>query len=236
MSTWNAIYQRADVPADFRPPLEGELPVRKVGEWAEIALPGVETGEAVALELSARVSGEVIWILIQTTASVLAIVHFENGQVVRRLEFSDGEWLTVEGTPREWETWLFSDEMLEDALECGGDEDEVRAVFAEKKLAAGQRLPRPREWDSMWRALGMTREDWMAARDKEPLRTIIGRKTSGITRCSRLLLLGGVSSIACGLAAEGDLRAVLMALGLPLIVLGLATAALRRMRLGRWFF
>ena len=92
MSTWNAIYFRGSIPDGFRPSVEGTCPARRVTEWVEVALPGVEDGEATALALSSRVSGHVIWAYVQTTASCVGVMHCTKGELVRAIEFGDGSW------------------------------------------------------------------------------------------------------------------------------------------------
>lgn len=240
MSAWNAVHLRDEVPVDFRPAVEGEAPVRRMGAWWEIALPRVQSGEASARELSSKVDGEVIWTLIQTNAGVLAVVCFERGQLIRRLEYGDRSWRRVEGDPRAWESELFSEDALKDALEGGDeeavDEEAVRSAFAAKTLTAGERFPRPREWDSMWNALGVSGAEWTAARQSGAAGVLHGSKTLPVTIWSRALLLAGASSIAVAVTMTGDARAVLGAIAGPLVALGLAAAMLRRLNVGRWFF
>lgn len=58
--------------------------------------------------LSRDLQGTVIAFFVQETASVEQIEHWENGQLMRKLEHSDsGGWVTQQGTPRDWEPVYF---------------------------------------------------------------------------------------------------------------------------------
>lgn len=236
MSTWNALYLHGALPDRFAPPLEGAMPVRKVGPWTQLALPGVESGEAAAQALSAVVPGEVVWIIIQTTASCLGVHHFENGQRVRVVEFADGTWTRVEGAPRAWEATLFSAERLEEALE-GGDDPEVRAAWERRTLTTGDGQPWPREYDSMFHALGMTGETWSEAQKSPVLREVKGAGVSRVTLWARLLLgLGIAAAVGAVAVGRGELRGVLGMVATLLFIGAVAAGALRRVALGRWLF
>lgn len=143
MGTWNALYFRGDLPTGFRPEVEGPCAVRRLAEWTELALPGVADGEASALALSKLVPGPVIWAIVQTTASVVGVVHFQDGKCLRCIEFADGSWRRVEGEPQPWEAWLFSQEELDAAKDVGdpSDDPELEAAFASKTLVVGKSLP-----------------------------------------------------------------------------------------------
>jgi hypothetical protein len=233
VSTWNAIYFAGDVPTDFRPAVEGNVPVRRVGAWTELGIPGVQDCDAVALELSARVSGYVIRVLIQTTASVFDIVHCERGRVIRRIGFSDSRWVRVEGVPQPWELGLFSHQSLTEALEVEDDDASVRADFAKGTLEVGQMRPHPREWESLWRALAVTKDEWFAARAEQAPRTLIGRRMHRLTAVTGVAAIVSLALLAAGIATHGDARAVLASITLPLVVLTLGLATVRRAVVGR---
>lgn len=64
-------------------------------------------------ELSSALKTEIIDIAIQTTASVEEIIHWDTGELRRKLLFEgDGDgWVTQEGQPQEWESsYFFSDD------------------------------------------------------------------------------------------------------------------------------
>jgi hypothetical protein len=115
MGSFSALYFRGELPAGFRPEVEGPCALRKLGDWSELQLPGVANGEATAAALSERVSGQVLCVIVQTTASVVGVAHFRAGKCERCIEFGDGSWVRVEGEPQPWEARLFSAEELEAA-------------------------------------------------------------------------------------------------------------------------
>ncbi|NMO13277.1 hypothetical protein HPC49_02795 [Pyxidicoccus fallax] len=237
MSTWNAIYFRGELPPGLRPEVEGTCTVRRVSGWMELALPGVVDGEAATVALSRQVSGQVVWVLVQTTASTVSVMHCENGQVQRRIEFADGVWQRVEGQPQPWEAWLFSDEELEAAKDVSDAENdsELEAAFARKTLKAGDTLPWPREWESFFHAIDVSQADWEAARAAPPLASVEGRKTSGLTVFTRVALLAGVGCAVGAFLTHDSVRAVLASLAAPLLFLAFGAAFVRGMRMGRWF-
>jgi hypothetical protein len=235
MGTHNALYFRGDLPADYRPSVEGPCPVRQVGTWTQLSLPGVDDGEASARELSQRVAGKVIWAIVQTTASYVGVVHFGCGNVLRRIEFGDGAWLRVEGEPEPWEGWLFSPEELELALEtCApGDEFEFETAFAEEKLAAGRSLPWPREWETVRAALGLTKAEWDAGFDAPVLATVEGKATSKLTHGARIgWALTLASLVGLWLTRDGGFAGLAVFFALATLGAGF----LRRAALGRWLF
>jgi len=62
-----------------------------------------------AQELSRELGCQVIGFVLQTTASVEEVEHWQDGHLVRRLVYSAdaGGWLTREGVPQAWETVYF---------------------------------------------------------------------------------------------------------------------------------
>jgi hypothetical protein len=234
MGTWNALYFRGDVPTGFRPEVEGSCALQRLAEWSELALPGVADGESSACLLSKSVSGPVIWVIVQTTASVVAVAHFEAGECRRRVEFADGSWRRVEGTPQPWEMRLFSPEELEAAKDVGdpGDDAELEAVFASKTLEEGKSLPWPREWETLRYALDVTSADWEAARQKPAVIRIPGRATSNLTYAARLTLIAGVGCLlGFGLTRNAGFGGI----GAALLLVALGAGFLRRIQVGRWF-
>ncbi|HVY28351.1 MAG TPA: hypothetical protein VHB79_17470 [Polyangiaceae bacterium] len=235
MGSWSALYFRGELPADFRPEVEGPCLVYRVGQWTELVLPGVADGAASAAALSRRISGQVIEIIVQTTASVVGVAHFENGACQRRIEFADGSWCRVEGEPKPWEDRLFSREELEAAKEVSDPEDdaELEAAFADKVLAAGRSLPWPREWETLFAALDVTRAEWDAAHERPPLSQVQGRATSKLTHAARFSLLAGVGSVIALMLTRD---AGFAGLAVVLLLVAWGAAFLRRMNVGRWFF
>jgi hypothetical protein len=112
MGTHNALYFHGELPVGYRPSVEGPCELRRLGVWTQLLLPGVDDGAASALSLSRAAAGQVVWAIVQTTASAIGIAHFEGGKQLRRIEFADGSWYRVEGEPQPWEAALFSDVEL----------------------------------------------------------------------------------------------------------------------------
>lgn len=235
MGSWSALYFRGELPEGFQPEVEGSCAVKRLVEWTELALPGVADGEGSAAELSRRVPGLVIWVIVQTTASVVGVAHFQGGTCLRRIEFADGSWLRVEGEPQPWEARLFSAEELEEAKAASdpSDDAELDAAFASKTLAEGKSLPWPREWETLFNALGVSETDWNAARTSPALSHVDGRVTSKLTHTARFTLVGGVGCLM-GLVLTRD--AGFAGLATFFLLLAFGAGYLRRMNLGRWFF
>jgi hypothetical protein len=234
LSTWNAIYFRGNLPDDFRPAVEGPCTVRRVSEWLELALPGVDDGEATALALSSRLSGQVIWVVLQTAASVVEVMHCENGAILRRIEFADGSWRRVDGTPQPWEAWLFSEEELVEAREVGDPENdaELEQAFFRKTLKAGDTLPWPREWPAFFQAVGFTQGEWEAAQALPPVATLEGSKTSKLTLFARAgLVLGAASLVGLALSRDGGFAG----LAIACLLFAFGAGYVRKVTLGRWF-
>jgi hypothetical protein len=59
--------------------------------------------------LSRELQGTVLAFVVQTTASVERLEHWEKGQLVRKLEYAGdaGGWVTRQGTPQAWEGVYF---------------------------------------------------------------------------------------------------------------------------------
>ncbi len=234
MGTWNALYFRGDVPAGFRPEVEGRCALRRLADWSELALPGVADGEPSACALSKSISGQVLWIIVQTTASVVGVAHFEAGKCQRRIDFADGSWRRVEGLPQPWEARLFSPEELDAAKEVGdpNDDAELEAAFADRTLGAGKSLPWPREWQTLRYALDVTAADWEAARTNPAVVWIDCRGTSKVTYVARLALIAGLGCLI-GLWRTRDVD--FAAVATPLLLVGFGAGFVRRMHVGRWF-
>jgi len=208
--------------------------VRYLGAWTELALPGVDDGESSARALSQALLGEVIWIIVQTTASVIGVTHFESGRVVRRLEFADGSWQRVEGQPQPWEAQLFSSAELDAAKEVGSPEDdaELERAFANRTLEAGSGLPWPREWETLRYALGVSEAEWQVTRASAPLGSVEGRATSMLTHCARGMLALGMAALLGRLWRPSSGFAALATVSL---LVAFCAGYLRRRALGRWF-
>src|SRR6478736_116424 len=235
MGTHNALYFRGELPVDYRPSVEGPCALRRLGGWAQLSLPGVDDGTVSARSLSRATTGQVIWAIVQTTASAVAIVHFECGKQLRRIEFADGSWYCVEGEPQPWEAALFSETELEAAKEIAEPETEAEldAVFAKKALATGQELPWPREWETVYAALGVNEAEFAAVFETEPFAIVQGKQISRTTHVARIaLFLGTASVVGLALTRNGAFAAA----GSTFLLVALGAGWLRQMTLGRWFF
>jgi len=235
MASWSALYFRGEIPTGFRPEVEGQCAVYGVGAWTELVLPGVADGTASAVALSKRVSGEVIEVIVQTTASVVGVAHFENGACQRRIEFGDGSWHRVEGAPKAWEARLFSREELEAAKEVSDPDDdaELEAAFAHKTIAVGKSLPWPREWETLFSVLDVTRSEWQAAHERQPISLIEGGATSKLTHAARFSLFAG---LGCVIGLVLTRNAGWAGLATVFLLAALGGGFVRRTSVGRWFF
>ncbi|WP_426749790.1 hypothetical protein [Myxococcus sp. Y35] len=237
MATWNAIYMHGEVPTGFRPDDVGTCPIRHVSGWVELQLPGVDDGESTALALSTQVPGQVIWVLIQTSADVMSVMHCEDGQVRRCIVFEEHGWTRVEGAPEPWEAWLFSDEELEAAKESSDEEDDTALLeaFARKTLRVGDALPQPRAWGMLMHTLGMTEAELDAARAASVIGSVEGRKVSKLAVFARATLLGGVACLFGAIMSLGRARADWLGFAFALMFLAFGAGFIRRSHLGRWF-
>jgi hypothetical protein len=235
MGSWSALYFRGEMPAGFRPEVEGPCEVRRVAEWTELLLPGVADGAASASSLSKCIQGEVIEVIIQTTASVVGVAHFYRGNCQRRITYADGSWIGVEGEPKPWEARLFSQEELDAAKEVTdpNNDAELEAAFASKTLAVGSYLPCPREWETLFNALDVTQAEWDAAHRRPAIFQLEGCVTSKVTYVARSALLAG-AGCAVGLLLTKE--AGLAGLSSVLLLVAFGAGFLRRMNVGRWFF
>jgi hypothetical protein len=196
----------------------------------------VVDGDQVARALSSQVEGPVLWVLVQTTASVVVVHHAEGGRTLRHIERGDGAWRRVEGASQPWEAWLFSPSLLAENLDHI-DESEgeaVRAAFARGALAAGDVWPMPPEWETSWRALGVDADEAFAAWSAPPLRVVEGTRTSGLTLAQRAALLVGIGSLGLTIATTGDARALLGTLAVMSWLAVMMLGAIRRLLVGRW--
>jgi hypothetical protein len=236
VSTGNAIYFRGELPSGFAPAVEGPCALRAVGPWSALSLPGVADGDHVARALSSQVEGPVLWVLVQTTASVVVVHHAEGGHTLRHIECGDGAWRRVEGDPQPWEAWLFSESLLAEHLARvdEGEGEAVRAAFARGTLAAGDVWPRPNEVETCLRALGVDATEARAGWSAPPLRVVEGTRTSGVTLAQRAALLVGLGALGLTVTTAGDARALLGALAGGALVGALLLGALRRLLVGRW--
>lgn len=236
VSTGNAIYFRGELPSGFAPAVEGPCALRAVGPWSALSLPGVADGDQVARALSSQVDGPVLWVLVQTTASVVVVHHAEGGRTLRHIECGDGAWRRVEGDPQPWEAWLFSESLLAENLDHVDDSEReaVRAAFARGTLAAGDVWPMPNEVETCLRALGVDAAEARAAWSAPPLRVVEGTRTSGVTLAQRAALLVGLGALGVTLASAGDARALLGALTVMSLGAALLLGVIRRVLIGRW--
>lgn len=231
--SWTAVYLCGEVAPLEGLPVEGEIEVRTLGKWTEFAARGLQDPEPLAMALSSRVPGEVLAVQVQTTASVIGVAHIEQTRVVRRVEHVDGGWSRIEGEPKPWERELFSDELLQDALDGGEDEAELRAAFAARQLKVGASLPRPHEFGAMLLALGVTEKDWDVTRKSSPRQVLRGSKRSFGPLIALAVFFAAVTG---AVFTSRDARGLLAALAAMSLVVALMLGVLRKMRVGRWFF
>lgn len=232
--TWSAVYLRGEVPSDFPLPFEGHLEVRALGPWTELGRHAVNDPVPLALALSGRVSGEVVAVQAQSTATVISVVHCDGGREVRRLDFADGAWRAVAGAVRPWEGAMYRPERLADALEIHDDEAEVRAAFVRADVKTGDSLPWPGVLDNIVQALGVTERAWDAARAAPPRARLEGSKTSWLTHGVRAGVLLTVGLVGGAVSTSGDARGLLVMFGVMVALFTAAGAVLRRVKLGRW--
>lgn len=242
MGTWNALYWRGEVPSGFRPPIEGRIELRQVEGWTELALPGVQDGLTAAQALSRAIGGEVIWTILQTTASAVGIAHCESGRVVRHLVYTDGAWSQLDGEPRGWEQGLFSERALERAQDDTTPDElaATQARFAAKRLELGAMDPMPGEWDTFTAALGLTPDQWRAAHAAAEVKVLEGAGASKLTWIARGTLLAGLACLAAlvvvrVLRGPGDVTGLLGLLMSVLLTSAFFAGGLRRLSTGRWF-
>jgi hypothetical protein len=149
MATWvGAIVEtlgRADfskIVADHRIAIHGPLTpwvlIETEVKLSSLGLP------AFAETLSRELRSSVIGFALQTTASVEQIEHWNDGQLVRKLDYvgDEGGWITQAGKPQEWEREYFfaSDESTAEGAKWPlnlGDEltEEERARYHRAKAA-----------------------------------------------------------------------------------------------------
>ncbi|MBL8913669.1 MAG: hypothetical protein JNM17_23410, partial [Archangium sp.] len=231
--SWTAVYLCGEVTPLDGLPIEGEIEVRTLGKWTEFAPRGLQDPEPLAMALSSRVPGEVIAVQVQTNASVIGVAHIEQNRLVRRVEHVDGGWSRIEGAaPREWERELFSDALLQDAIEGGEDEAELRAAFASRQLKVGESLPRPNEFGTMLMALGVTEKDWDATRKSPPRQVVRGAKRSFGSLIALVVFVGAVIG---AVLSSRDARGLFAALAAMSLVVSLMLGVMRKLRVGRWF-
>jgi hypothetical protein len=233
VSSWNALYFQGDLPAELRLPFAGRATVRRVGRWTAVEFPPLLNLKPIALELSEAAQTQVIWAMLQTTASVVQLIHCHAGQVARCLSFADGEWREIEGQPQSWESWLFRDEARQDAIDILSEDDdpsEVEAVFAKRELTVGRSIPWPNEWDMVFAGLGVSHAEWQATRRDPPVSTIEGTQVLLSTVVARPAL-----GVTLGLALIGGLG-YRPAFGVAVLsfCLAIASTLVRKAVLGRW--
>src|SRR5690606_21029552 len=90
MSTWNGIYLRGNIPEQAAALFEG----RVLGARGRVMHRDERRaiGDAAARMISEQVEDEVIWILIQTTASALGIVHYQAARWCAHSRMPTGVW------------------------------------------------------------------------------------------------------------------------------------------------
>jgi hypothetical protein len=233
--TWSAVYLRGEVPPGFPLPIEGEVEVRTLGEWTELGLRLVDP-VPLALAVSRRVRGEVVAVQVQSTATVVSVVHCEGGQEQRRLDFADGSWVAVRGTPRPWERALYRAARLEEALEDCDDEAEVRAAFARADVRQGDSLPWPGLLDNVVQALGVSEGEWDQTRASPPRAVLRGTRTSRLTHGVRAGAVVTLALLAGAVFTSRDARGLFAMFAVMVLSLTALGALLRRVRVGRWIF
>lgn len=73
----------------------------------------------------------------------------------------------------------------------------VQTAFARKTLETGDQRPWPREWETFFHAIGVSRDAWRAAQAQPPLVTLQGNKVSKLKVFSlAMLVLAGLSAWA----------------------------------------
>jgi hypothetical protein len=242
MGTGNALYFRGELPKGFRPAVEGRTRVRAVAGWTELSLPGVQDGLDAAKALSLQVPGEVIWALVQTTASVVALAHCEAGRVLRHVTFSDGAWSQLDGEPRAWEQALFSPEALARAQDDATPEElaAIEARFAARRLELNAADPMLGEWDTLLAALGLTMAQWREAHAGPAPTELEGARTTGLTWVARGTLAAGLVALMALVVVRttqgpGDVTGLLGLLMSVLLAFAFGAGGLRRVSVGRWF-
>jgi hypothetical protein len=109
-------------------------------------------------EFSTTLSGDVLLLAYNTNIGGFAFMRCRGGKVVRKLVFGydegDCRWEVVEGVPEVWETMMFSEEGLEDALrnsacEQGGRQP-LRDRWAAHSISPGDFFPHSPDYRVEW--------------------------------------------------------------------------------------
>jgi hypothetical protein len=92
--------------------------------------------------------GEAVFLFGGSGCDQFILAHARAGRVERRLSYDqESGWSEVEGEPQAWEATLFQPRILEEQLSYLEDdqrpavEPKLRALFAERRLVAGSRMP-----------------------------------------------------------------------------------------------
>jgi hypothetical protein len=89
------------------------------------------TPQRLAEEWSRALSSKTIALVAQTTASVMAVHAFDNGNAIRRIEYQDDAgWTRMEGAAQPWEPALFFDDTTEAA--CRADDGSWPSVISDE--------------------------------------------------------------------------------------------------------
>ena len=109
-------------------------------DWAE----DPDLDLAVELAALSRQVGEVIAFYEVDEGTTWGIyAAWRDGMLVRSLQWAADRWECVEGEPQSWEAPLFGSEALQSALDYARDKEQVRSLFASKRITLNASWPRP---------------------------------------------------------------------------------------------
>jgi hypothetical protein len=154
MSTYNALYVRKQGADDAtKAAIAGLYPTADIQTLPEfvgaiLSRDDMEPPEEKLKELSGSLGTDVIWVAFQSTAESFIFHHWRAGEQLRVLWYGcaeEGVWERAEGQAEPWEAEEFwSEEALEEALECAETESEqrkLRRLWKDRVIRKGQTDP-----------------------------------------------------------------------------------------------
>ena len=209
MATWNAFYigtgnaghealaRASEQLRDLRQTFRGTLTLRQApnASWIEVECSGSNEHEDLMRRLSKQMGSDVVGCLIQTTASVMSLYRFRNGEESRCLQYADGGGRRRAARPSGGRQRPSSPKPGSRKRSSPQTAMRRPRSFASSSWNAGFQTgrfePHPDPWDCLLGSLAIGQGDWDSLRTTDGADVVRGAQGTKVGWLAMALVVGG---------------------------------------------